>query len=577
MDRNTPTSPGLPLRTTEPLKSEPIPSGFHELIQHNNSNSNTGLHPQQQQQYHHRGSAGVESVQVRSQPGSRYGTPVPQHGGHDSSHYNNRAGSGQLLQQGYHQSMYSHDSSPYGPIPEAHHPYSTPATSPPTPSQASDSRITRSGNGAHKTDYSKALAPKRAAVEKSTPKGKKAGKKPVNKNSAALRDVAGINGALSELTKDSEIELIDIPAFITRPIEERFREVEEGKTPGHIKRPMNAFMLYRKAYQGRAKEFMKQLNHQIVSTVCGTSWKHESQEFQDQFKEWADIERANHKKAFPDYKFAPAKTKPKPKAAGRADSEELVLDPHWADRQGSRALNTPSHHGGLDSEYSPPPRSLYGMPQYGYGGGISPHTRSAFEFNNPGKHLPQAYDHRDMGGASYYETQVHHRQPRMHHPGGVVEDIMLHKTPSPGLPFSSANQGRANMHSHYSMAQYSTHSPGMEAQQLPPPPQPQRFEHRIDPSLMGHEGGMYDGDNLFFDGNNMAGAQQAWTPSLHLAANQGNEGHFAESYLSGAGGGGGLDETLSVEQQTQYLRGAHEWEIEPLADGSAFDASWAEK
>jgi hypothetical protein len=133
------------------------------------------------------------------------------------------------------------------------------------------------------------------------------------------------------------------------------------------------------------------------------------------------------------------------------------------------------------------------------------------------------------------------------------------------------------MHSQqYSLNQYPTHSPGMEAQQLPPPPQ--RFEHRIDPSLMGHEGGMYDAGSvggLFFEGNNMPGSQQAWPPSMHLAGNQDNEGNFTESYLSG--GGGGLDETLSVGQQTQFLKGAHEWEIEPLADSSTFDGGWGEK
>lgn len=449
---------------------------------------------------------------------------------------------------------------------QTHHPYSTPATSPPTPSRASD-RKTRSGNVIQKADYSKALAPKRAAVEKSTPSSKKATKKKGNKNTAALNDIAGITGPLSELTKDSKIELIDIPAFITRPIEERLRETEEGKNPGHIKRPMNAFMLYRKAYQGRAKEYMKQLNHQVVSTVCGTSWKRETLAFRDQFKAWADIERANHKEAFPDYKFAPTKpNKQKPKAIGRADSEDIpVLDPHWHRAAG----NTP----GFDSEYTPP-RSLYGPPSYGYaGGGISPHNRSAFEFSNPGKQLPPPYDHRDLGGTSYYEAQVHQRQTRMHHPG-VVEDIMLHKTPSPGLSF----QGRANMHSHYGMGQYPTHSPGMEAQQLPPPPQPQRFEHRIDPSLMGHEGGggMYDAGsvgNLFFEGGNLPGSQPVWPPSMHLASNQDNEGHFNESYLSG----GGLNETLSVGQQTQFLRGAQDWEIEQLPDNSAFDGSWGEK
>ena len=89
MERNTPPSPAP--SKTEPVKPDTIPSGFHELIQHNNSH----LHPPQ---YHHRESVGIESIHARSQPGSRYGTPVPQRGHENvaAAHYH-RAGSGQLV------------------------------------------------------------------------------------------------------------------------------------------------------------------------------------------------------------------------------------------------------------------------------------------------------------------------------------------------------------------------------------------------------------------------------------------------------------------------------------------------
>jgi hypothetical protein len=74
-----------------------------------------------------------------------------------------------------------------------------------------------------------------------------------------------------------------------------------GKVPGKVKRPMNAFMLYRKAYQNLAKEYCP--HNKVVSQVCGVSWQLEPNHVRAQFADWANIERANHHKAHPSYKF----------------------------------------------------------------------------------------------------------------------------------------------------------------------------------------------------------------------------------------------------------------------------------
>jgi hypothetical protein len=72
MDRNTPPSPPQ-------TRAEPLPMGFHELLQHN----------------------AAESIQAHSQPGSRYGTPVPQphrsQGVDASMVYQHRGGGGDLV------------------------------------------------------------------------------------------------------------------------------------------------------------------------------------------------------------------------------------------------------------------------------------------------------------------------------------------------------------------------------------------------------------------------------------------------------------------------------------------------
>ncbi|TAQ87799.1 hypothetical protein B7494_g3871 [Chlorociboria aeruginascens] len=118
---------------------------------------------------------------------------------------------------------------------------------------------------------------------------------------------------LSILTKDfTHIPIVDIAAFVNRSLRKRQREVEKTlktKNPGKVKRPMNSFMLYRKAYQHRAKDFCLQHNHQLVSQVCGASWPLEPADVRDQFVEWARIEKVNHEKAHPGYKFTPKRPK----------------------------------------------------------------------------------------------------------------------------------------------------------------------------------------------------------------------------------------------------------------------------
>ena len=114
---------------------------------------------------------------------------------------------------------------------------------------------------------------------------------------------------MSELTKDSDVPVKDIEAWVTRPSAER---VEESiKRKGHIARPMNSFMLYRSAYAERTKDWCKQNNHQVVSSVAGESWPLESDELREQFNDWAKLERDNHAIAFPNYKFSPSKANQK--------------------------------------------------------------------------------------------------------------------------------------------------------------------------------------------------------------------------------------------------------------------------
>ncbi|ODA77209.1 hypothetical protein RJ55_06836 [Drechmeria coniospora] len=107
-----------------------------------------------------------------------------------------------------------------------------------------------------------------------------------------------------------------VEAFVNR--DESARLIERTRN-GKVKRPLNDFVLYRKAYSSVAKEEVipakNKNNQQVVSQVCGESWGMEKPAVKAMFKGLANTERKKHLAAFPDYKYAPKSGK-KPKEAG---------------------------------------------------------------------------------------------------------------------------------------------------------------------------------------------------------------------------------------------------------------------
>jgi len=394
---------------------------------------------------------------------------------------------------------------------------------------------------------------------------------------------------MSELTRDSQIPVADIESYVSRSTEDRHAEIETGKNPGRVKRPMNAFMLYRKAYQQRAKEWASQHNHQVVSRVCGMSWPLEPETVREQFKHWADLERDNHQKAHPEYKFTPAKPqKQKYKEGKFDDSDGSDLEEfQWSAHHTRSSTKTPNYD--PDADYIPP-RSAYSSHPYQYTnsplmGAATHHNRSTYDYSNPGKPMPSPYDQRDLGG-QYYETQIHsHSRQGL----STVEDLMMRKTPSPNFTY---NQQPRAAFSQYSPAQYHSQTPPpatdparlprfdhqhtqlqqlqqqhqlqMQQQLHQQQAQPARtFEHRIDPTLP-----LYDASNLnLFLDNPSVSSHQGWQPGAQQAVGEESESQFNDAYM-------GLNETLSAEQQVQFLEGAHDWQVEPLPDESQFD--WAD-
>lgn len=101
------------------------------------------------------------------------------------------------------------------------------------------------------------------------------------------------------------VQVRDMEAWVSRP--DSLRQQESEKRNGYITRPMNSFMLYRSAYAETTKQWCLQNNHQVVSSVSGESWPLESEEVREHYNRLARIERDNHARAFPNYKFSPSK------------------------------------------------------------------------------------------------------------------------------------------------------------------------------------------------------------------------------------------------------------------------------
>jgi hypothetical protein len=112
---------------------------------------------------------------------------------------------------------------------------------------------------------------------------------------------------ISVLTAESDIPLKDMLAFADRSVTVR---QAEAKKFGKIPRPSNSFVCYRSAYADRVMKWASKNNHQNVSVITGSSWQIESETVRRFYMNCADIDKANHLKAFPGWKYTPKRPAP---------------------------------------------------------------------------------------------------------------------------------------------------------------------------------------------------------------------------------------------------------------------------
>lgn len=393
----------------------------------------------------------------------------------------------------------------------------------------------------------------RSRIDKS-PKPKKAKKVKVK----AEKKVAKLDKPLSELTKDwTHVPVADIEAYVNRSTEERRREVEEGKIPGKVKRPMNSFMLYRKAYQNRTKDWCLQNNHQVVSQVCGDSWPLEPDEVKEKFNEWASIERQNHQNAHPGYKFSPSK--PGVNKSKRKLSEEPGSD--------GSDLSDFEWRGGRSSKRSKKQRGYPRQPQpvvypttrsaYHYDSrdnSVEPHhgnyNKSLYQTSNPGRPIPAPYNQAGLDRGQYYQQHI---QPNSMIAG--VEDVIIRKAAAPGGHSFPGVPGGDNFDIMNPYQQFDA---------------PIGLEHRVQASLLpreqsAFEGGMHNEhhpEGVFFGSQN---GEQQWHGSYSMLERNRHDPplNFIDPEL---------DNVQIHDQHAHVLRGHQEgWLVETLETGQEFD------
>lgn len=150
------------------------------------------------------------------------------------------------------------------------------------------------------------------------------------------------------------------------------------------------------------------------------------------FKDYYEMEKENHAKAHPTYKFSPAKSSPgrKRRLTGETldeedDGSELGdFDSEYRPRGGRRSRPAKTPRTGTPTSY---PANPANPPFGGYGPALVNmdlgYHESAWQSTNPGKPMPAPMDPHLPDG-QFYQTSIYRRAPN-------VEDVFIYRTEAP--------------------------------------------------------------------------------------------------------------------------------------------------
>ena len=106
-------------------------------------------------------------------------------------------------------------------------------------------------------------------------------------------------GVLIELDDDSDSEQVT-PYTEIQPYTDA---VHCQKPTKHIKRPMNAFMIWAQKERKKIAETNPELHNSIISKMLGERWKQLDEQYRQQYYAQAVDLRELHRRQYPNYRF----------------------------------------------------------------------------------------------------------------------------------------------------------------------------------------------------------------------------------------------------------------------------------
>ncbi|XP_022709551.1 transcription factor SOX-9-like isoform X2 [Varroa jacobsoni] len=147
---------------------------------------------------------------------------------------------------------------------------------------------------------------------------------------AMVSPVADVESAVERVLSGFDWTLVLPVSAIRKP------SLASQKKRLHIKRPMNAFMVWAQAARRKLSDHHKSLHNAELSKTLGRLWKKLTEDEKRPFVEEAERLRSLHKKEYPNYKYQPRR---KAKSEEATPRQNLTQRSNGASQPGSSKMN----------------------------------------------------------------------------------------------------------------------------------------------------------------------------------------------------------------------------------------------